>query len=100
MEAHETKQTAQADYGEVIDLIIIVVYFSQYTIQLCIMTFLLTLQMWRDFLSLLLTFQMWPNFLVASLDASNVVRFFLSLLLTFQIGRSSQGPWRKGPYIN
>ena len=28
MEAHETKQTAQADYEEVIDLIIIVVYFS------------------------------------------------------------------------
>ena len=62
MVAHETEQTAQAEYGEVIDLIIIVVYFSEYTIQLCIMIFLLTLQMWRIFL-------------VTTIDDSNVAHF-------------------------
>ena len=48
-----------------------------------------------------------------SLDASNVAQFscrfswpfkcetcYLPLLLTLQIGRSLQGPWRKGAYIN
>ena len=48
-----------------------------------------------------------------SLDASNVAQFYwrfswpfkcetfyLPLLMTLQIGRSLQGPWRKGAYIN